>query len=78
MYPAKSQGYSMWCSSHDKSDISDTYLGKVIHRSDHTCVDKLCDLYHKNSFPTRPKNGSICQWSMVVLRHKINKERWSK
>jgi hypothetical protein len=39
-------------------------------------VYKLCDAYHKNSFPTRPRLSLICQWSMLDLQYKENQERF--
>ena len=33
-------------------------------------VDKSCDAYHKNTFPTRPKNRLICQSPMVDFQYK--------
>ena len=31
---------------------------------------KQCDPNHKNTFPTRPRNRLICQWSVLDLQYK--------
>ena len=39
-------------------------------------VYNLCDPYHKNTFPTRPRNTLKCQWSVLDLQYKENQERF--